>query len=72
MTIRYRITVDGLAYDVEVGDLSGSPVSVMVDGVEFEVEIPDAPTARPESSRPDPTPRRRETRPRPVQRRARL
>ena len=68
MTIRYRITVDGVAYDVEVGDLSGSPVSVMVDGVEFEVEIPDAPTARPESSRPDPTPRRRETRPRPVQR----
>ncbi len=68
MTIRYRITVDGVAYEVEVGDLSASPVSVMVDGVKFAVEIPDAPTARPESSRPGPSPRRRATRPRPVQR----
>lgn len=68
MTIRYRITVDGVAYDVEVGDLSASPVRAMVDGVEFEVEVPDVPTVRPEPSRPIPSPRRRETRPRPIQR----
>lgn len=68
MTIRYRITIDGVAYDVEVGDLSTSPVRVSVDGVEFEVEIPDAPTERPEPSHPDPSLRRREPRPRQVQR----
>ena len=68
MTIRYRITVDGVAYDVEVGDISASPVRVLVDGVEFEVEVPDAPAARTEPTQPVPSPRRRETRPRPVQR----
>lgn len=68
MTINYRITVDGVTYEVEVGDVSTSPVQVLVDGVEFEVEIPDAPTASPDTSRPVAVPRRRETRPRPAQR----
>ena len=68
MTISYRITVDGVTYDVEVGDISASPVRVLVDGVEFDVQIPDAPKERPEPSRPDSGPSRRETRPRPVQR----
>ncbi len=68
MTISYRITIDGVTYDVEVGDLSSSPVQVLVDGVEFEVEIPDAPPARSEAATPASPPRRRETRPRPAQR----
>ena len=68
MTIRYRISVDGVAYDVEVGDISASPVRVLVDGVEFEVEVPDVPAARTVPTQPTPSPRRRETRPRPVQR----
>ena len=68
MTIRYRITVDGVTYDVEVGDISSSPVQVLVDGVEFEVEIPDTPSARPEPSSPPPIRSRRESRLRPVQR----
>ena len=64
MTGRYRITVGGVAYEVEVGDVSSSPVSVVVDGVEFEVEIPDAvqpaPTAPlPPRPAPRPSPRRR-------------
>ena len=67
MTTRYRITVGGVTYDVEVGNVSSSPVLVMVDGVEFEVEIPDAPEARSEPISPAPTRRRRETRSRPVQ-----
>lgn len=45
MTDHYRITIDGVTYDVEVGDVSSSPVQVIVDGVDYEVEIPDAPSA---------------------------
>lgn len=40
---RYRITIRGTAYEVEVGDLSASPVTVTVDGVDYEVELPGAP-----------------------------
>ncbi len=47
MSINYRITVDGVVYDVEVGDLSTSPVQVTVDGEAFEVEIPNLPSASP-------------------------
>lgn len=39
-TKRYRITIKGKQYDVEVGDLSASPVTVLVDGVEYQVELP--------------------------------
>ena len=35
---RYKITVRGTEYDVEVGDLNTSPIKVYVDGEEFEVE----------------------------------
>lgn len=64
MTNRYRITVQGVTYDVEVGDISSSPVQVTVDGVGFEVEIPEAPDSqspptRPSRAEPRPTPRRR-------------
>ena len=64
MTYRYRITVQGVTYDVEVGDISSSPVQVTVDGVGFEVEIPEvpdsqSPSARPSRAEPRPTPRRR-------------
>ena len=68
MTTRYRITIDGVAYDVEVGDILASPVRVLVDGEEFEVEVPDAPTTRQDPTHPDPSPRPRPARPRPVQR----
>ncbi len=68
MTSRYRITVEGVTYDVEVGDVSASPIQVTVDGDEFEVEIPDvapAQTAQPSQPRPE---RRAASRPRPAQR----
>ena len=68
MTSRYRITVDGVTYDVEVGDVSASPVRVVVDGLEFEIDIPDAAPARPAQTRPQRADRRPAARPRPVQR----
>ncbi|GEM_PF-496978 len=40
---RYRITLKGRTYEVEVGDVSSSPVTVKVDGVPYEVEIPSRP-----------------------------
>ncbi|MBI2866105.1 MAG: acetyl-CoA carboxylase biotin carboxyl carrier protein subunit [Chloroflexi bacterium] len=36
----YRVTVRGKTYQVEVGDLSVSPVEVRVDGEVFLAEIP--------------------------------
>ena len=68
MTIRYRITVDGVTYDVEVGDVSISPVNVLVDGVEFEVDIPDTASAHLPQTHPQRAGRRSPSRPRPVQR----
>ena len=61
MTNRYRITVQGVSYDVEVGDISSSPVEVTVDGVGYEVEIPEthSTSARPSRAEPRPAPRRR-------------
>ena len=46
-TKNYKITIAGQTYDVEVGDISASPVEVSVDGTTYQVEIPDsaAPTA---------------------------
>jgi len=40
---RYTITVDGTSHDVEVGYVSESPVRVNVDGVDYDVEVPDKP-----------------------------
>ena len=50
----YRITIKGRQYEVAVGDLSQSPVSVTVDGVDYQVELPDrgAPTPRTAAARP--------------------
>ena len=64
MTNRYRITVQGVTYDVEVGDISTSPVQVNVDGVGYEVEIPESPesptpSARASRTESRPAPRRR-------------
>ena len=39
-TKNYKITIAGQTYDVEVGDISTSPVEVSVDGTTYEVEIP--------------------------------
>lgn len=51
---RYRITIRGTAYEVEVGELSASPVTVTVDGVDYEVELPGAPERRTEAPRVTP------------------
>ncbi|MBT3554977.1 MAG: biotin/lipoyl-binding protein [Chloroflexi bacterium] len=40
-TKNYKITIAGQTYDVQVGDISTSPVEVSVDGATYEVEIPD-------------------------------
>ena len=47
-TKNYKITIAGQTYDVEVGDISSSPVEVSVDGTTYQVEIPD--TATPAAS----------------------
>lgn len=36
----YRITIKGTDYEVVVGDVSSSPVTVTVNGEEFEVDLP--------------------------------
>ena len=48
---RYRITIRGTPYSVEVGDLSASPVTVTVDGVDYEVELPGVGDRRSEAPR---------------------
>ncbi len=40
------MTIGGREFDVEVGDVGSSPVTVIVDGTEYEVEIPSAPAER--------------------------
>ncbi len=37
----YKINIAGKTYDVEVGDISKSPVEVYVDGTVYQVEIPE-------------------------------
>ena len=39
-TKNYKITIAGQTYDVEVGDISSSPVEVSIDGTICQVEIP--------------------------------
>ena len=36
----YKINIAGKTYEVEVGDISKSPVKVSVDGTVYQVEIP--------------------------------
>ena len=52
MTVKHvRIKVGERWYDVEVEDLSTSPVRVIVDGDTFEVEVPNLP--RSSTNKPD-------------------
>ncbi len=60
MSPRYRIKVNGREFQVDVGDTESSPVQVTVDGVAYEVELPDrSPESRPvvrrAPSRPTPS-----------------
>jgi glutaconyl-CoA/methylmalonyl-CoA decarboxylase subunit gamma len=41
-TRNFKITIAGQTYDVEVGDLSSSPVEVSVDGTTYQVELPES------------------------------
>ena len=38
----YKINIGGKTYDVEVGDISKSPVEVSVNGTMYKVEIPES------------------------------
>ena len=38
----YKITIAGQTYDVQVGDISSSPVEVIVDGTTYQVGLPDS------------------------------
>ena len=41
LTPVFRVTINGKEYEVNVGDLSASPVEVTVDGVLYKVDLPD-------------------------------
>lgn len=53
---RYRIVVGGKTYDVEVGDTSTSPISVLVNGVTYTVELPSRPQPAVRPVRPSAAP----------------
>ena len=61
LTRNFTLTLNGKSYDVEVGDLSENPVTVVVDGWEHKVTVPqsvssarplDVPTLREQNVRP--------------------
>lgn len=61
LTRNFTLTLNGRSYDVQVGDLSENPVTVVVDGWEHKVTVPeavssarplDAPTSREQQVRP--------------------
>ncbi len=62
---QYRITIKGGEYDVTVGDVSSSPVTVTVNGEDYQVDLPDASGASPSTSAASPTPAPRPAAPRP-------
>lgn len=68
-TRRYRITVQGRSYDVEVSDVSQSPVTVTVDGVDYAVDLPGGAETAMQSPAPAPG-RPAEPPPQPAQRQA--
>lgn len=41
LTPVFRVIINGKEYEVDVGDLSASPVEVAVDGVTYRVDLPD-------------------------------
>ena len=62
MTQRFKLTIDGVEYDVEVGETATSPVDVTVDGTTYSVALPaggsrpsamPTPLSRPAPARPD-------------------
>ncbi len=53
-TRNYKITIAGQTYDVQVGDISTSPVEVVVDGTAYQVELPESETTG-TASAPSPT-----------------
>ena len=57
MTQRFKLTIDGVEYDVEVGESATSPVDVTVDGTTYSVDLP-ADSARPSATPSRPTPAR--------------
>jgi biotin carboxyl carrier protein len=58
MTPRFKLTIDGVGYDVEVGDTATFPVDVTVDGATYSVDLPagagSSSTAPTTPSRPAP------------------
>ena len=40
MIQRFKLTIDGVDYDVEIGETSTSPVDVTVDGTTYSVDLP--------------------------------
>lgn len=44
---KFKITVNDKTYNVEVGDVRSSPVTVKVDGEEFQVQVEQEPVAKP-------------------------
>jgi len=51
---KYQITVDGKSYQVEVGDVSASPIQVVVDGLAKSVTFAESAAAAPVAA-PAPT-----------------
>ena len=37
----FKISIRGKVYDIKIGDLQSSPISVWVDGVEYHVGLPE-------------------------------
>ena len=63
MTRRFKLTMSGRTYDVEVGDLSENPVTVVVDGWEHKVTVPETIASTRTQATASPTPRASQTRP---------
>ncbi|MDA1279259.1 MAG: biotin/lipoyl-binding protein [Chloroflexi bacterium] len=64
----YKITIAGQTYNVEVGDVSSSPVEVVVDGVSYTVELPESESPRVQASTIPAAPRPSNLTPQPVAR----
>ena len=51
---KFNLIVNGVTYTVEVGDVSASPVKVIVNGEPFTVEMVEAAAAAPAPAAPAP------------------
>lgn len=63
MTRSFKLTMNGRTYEVEVGDLSENPVTVVVDGWEHKVTVPESIASTRTQATASPTPRASQTRP---------